>query len=57
MDPRYSVKLSLLVEEFGLQKVYTPPNYESVRIMKPDLNRCFAGRTKNVETNYDTKRD
>ncbi len=39
MEPRYSVKLSLLVEEFGLKKVYTPPNFESVRIVTPDLNR------------------
>ena len=39
MEPRYSVKLSLLVEEFGLRKVYTPPHYDSVRIVTPDLNR------------------
>ncbi len=39
MEPRYSVKLSLLVEEFGLKKVYTPPDFESVRIVTPDLNR------------------
>ena len=39
MEPRYSVKLSQLVEEFGLKKVYTPPNFESVRIVTPDLNR------------------
>ena len=39
MEPRYSVKLSQLVEEFGLTKVYTPPNFESVRIVTPDLNR------------------
>ena len=39
MEPRYSVKLSLLVEEFGLKKVYTPPDFENVRIVTPDLNR------------------
>ncbi|MBR3555502.1 MAG: HPr(Ser) kinase/phosphatase [Oscillospiraceae bacterium] len=39
MEPRYSVKLSQLVEEFGLKKVYTPPNFENVRIVTPDLNR------------------
>ena len=39
MEPRYSVKLSLLVEEFGLKKVYTPPDFDSVRIVTPDLNR------------------
>ena len=39
MEPRYSVKLSLLVEEFGLKKVYTPPDFEDVRIVTPDLNR------------------
>ena len=39
MEPRYSVKLSQLVEEFGLKKVYTPPDFESVRIVTPDLNR------------------
>ena len=39
MEPRYSVKLSQLVEEFGLKKVYTPSNFESVRIVTPDLNR------------------
>ena len=39
MEPRYSIKLSQLVEEFGLTKVYTPPNFESVRIVTPDLNR------------------
>ena len=39
MEPRYSVKLSQLVEEFGLKKVYTPPDFENVRIVTPDLNR------------------
>ena len=39
MEPRYSVKLSLLVEEFGLKKVYTPPDFDNVRIVTPDLNR------------------
>ena len=39
IGPRYSVKLSTLVDEFNLTKVYTPPHYESVRIVKPDLNR------------------
>ena len=39
MVPRYSVKLSLLVEEFGLKKVYTPPDFDNVRIVTPDLNR------------------
>ena len=39
MELRYSVKLSLLVEEFGLKKVYTPPDFENVRIVTPDLNR------------------
>ena len=39
MEPRYSVKLSQLVEEFGLTKVYTPPDFENVRIVTPDLNR------------------
>ena len=39
MEPRYSVKLSLLVEDFGLKKVYTPPDFENVRIVTPDLNR------------------
>ena len=39
MEPRYSVKLSLLAEEFGLKKVYTPPDFENVRIVTPDLNR------------------
>ncbi len=39
IGPRYSVKLSTLVDEFNLQKVYTPPHYESVRIVTPDLNR------------------
>ena len=39
MEHRYSVKLSTLVNEFNLTKVYTPPNYESVRVMTPDLNR------------------
>jgi len=38
-DPRYSVKLSALAEDLGLQKVYTPPDYENVRIVTPDLNR------------------
>ena len=38
-DPRYSVKLSTLAETLGLQKVYTPPDYDSVRIVTPDLNR------------------
>ena len=39
IGPRYSVKLSTLVDEFKLTKVYTPPHFESVRIVKPDLNR------------------
>ncbi len=39
MEPRYSVKLSILVGIFDLQKVYTPPNYEEVKIVTPDLNR------------------
>ena len=39
MEPRYSVKLSTLVDIFSLTKVYTPPNYEEVRIVTPDLNR------------------
>ncbi len=39
MEPRYSVKLSTLVEEFNLTKVYTPPQYEDVKIVTPDLNR------------------
>ena len=39
MEPRYSVSLSTLVDEFGLTKVYTPPNYEEIRIVSPDLNR------------------
>ncbi len=39
MEPRYSVKLSVLVGIFDLQKVYTPPNYEEVKIVTPDLNR------------------
>ena len=39
MEPRYSVKLSQLVEEFGLKKVYTPPDFDNVRIVTPDLNR------------------
>ena len=39
MEPRYSIKLSQLVEEFGLKKVYTPPDFENVRIVTPDLNR------------------
>ena len=38
-EPRYSVKLSALAEDLGLQKVYTPPDYENVRIVTPDLNR------------------
>ena len=38
-EPRYSVKLSTLAENLGLQKVYTPPDYEDVRIVTPDLNR------------------
>ena len=33
MEPRYSVKLSLLVEEFGLKKVYPPPDFDNVRIV------------------------
>ena len=33
MEQRYSVKLSTLVEEFGLNKVYTPPDYEQVRVV------------------------
>ena len=39
MDPRYSVKLSTLVDIFDLHKVYTPPDYEDVKIVTPDLNR------------------
>ena len=39
MEQRYSVKLSTLVEEFGLTKVYTPPNYDQVKVVTPDLNR------------------
>jgi HPr kinase/phosphorylase len=39
MQQRYSVKLSTLVDEFGLNKVYTPPDYEQVRVVTPDLNR------------------
>lgn len=39
MEPRYSVKLSTLVKEFNLTKVYTPPHYENVKIVTPDLNR------------------
>jgi len=39
VEPRYSVKLSTLVEEFNLTKVYTPPQYEDVKIVTPDLNR------------------
>lgn len=39
MEQRYSVKLSKLVEEFELTKVYTPPQYEDVRVVTPDLNR------------------
>ena len=39
MGSRYSVKLSTLVDEFNLTKVYTPPQYESVQIVTPDLNR------------------
>ena len=38
-EPRYSVKLSYLADSLGLQKVYTPPDYEEVRIVTPDLNR------------------
>ena len=38
-EPRYSVKLSTLAENLGLQKVFTPPDYENVRIVTPDLNR------------------
>ncbi len=39
MEPRYSVSLSTLVGIFDLQKVYTPPDYEQVKIVTPDLNR------------------
>ena len=39
MEQRYSVKLSTLVDEFGLNKIYTPPNYDQVRVVTPDLNR------------------
>ena len=39
MEQRYSVKLSTLVDEFGLTKVYTPPNYDQVKVVTPDLNR------------------
>ena len=39
MSSRYSVKLSTLVDIFDLQKVYTPPQYEEVQIVTPDLNR------------------
>ncbi len=39
MEQRYSVKLSALVDDFGLNKIYTPPNYEQVRVVTPDLNR------------------
>ena len=39
MSSRYSVKLSTLVDIFDLTKVYTPPQYEEVQIVTPDLNR------------------
>ena len=39
MEPRYSVKLSVLVGIFDLKKEYTPPDYEEVKIVTPDLNR------------------
>lgn len=35
----YSVPLYKLVEEFGLEKVYLPENYEEILVHTPDINR------------------
>ena len=41
MDQRYeySVPLYKLVDEFELEKVYIPENYEEVLVRTPDINR------------------
>ena len=38
-ERQYSVKLSTIVDEFELEKVYTPPNYEDVLVETPNVNR------------------
>jgi HPr kinase/phosphorylase len=35
----YTVPLYKLVDEFSLEKVYIPPNYEQILVQTPDINR------------------
>ena len=39
MDKRYYIKLSQVVEEYGLRQVYTAPDYAEQRVVSADLNR------------------
>lgn len=39
MENKYSVKLSILVDELGLEKVYIPPQYEEITVVNTAVNR------------------
>ena len=39
MQETYSIPLSKLCEEFGLEKVYTPENFDEIMITTPEISR------------------
>ncbi len=39
MEHKYTVKLSTIVDELQLEKVYIPPNYESILVKSTAVNR------------------
>jgi HPr kinase/phosphorylase len=39
MDGRFTVSLTKIIQEFGLEKVYTPDNLDSILVSTTDVNR------------------
>ena len=39
MEVKYTIPLSEIVNEFSFEKIYLPEDYESIRIVTPEVNR------------------
>ncbi len=39
MEEKYTIPLSVIVEEFSLNKIYVPDHYEDISITTPEVNR------------------